>query len=155
MEFERSIFRVHDRMMRGNSSQKLFTILVRVFSVFTVTSLCNFLIFHNLYVDKNDILKSAIEQQMKPYFYEKLGAPEGQTFSLNYTEDSGQFIFDNSTQAEKYSQVRDIFGIETLSSNASLNNNYTQNVTNIGIRSEDIFLFLIVKTQEYANILRD
>lgn len=70
MEFERSIFRVHDKLLRGPRSKALLTTIEKIFKFLTLLSLLNFLIMHNLYVDKNDILKPAIEQQMKPYFYQ-------------------------------------------------------------------------------------
>jgi hypothetical protein len=69
MEFERSIFRVHEKLLKGRRTKDLLTIIERVFKFITLLSLLNFLLFHYNYVDKNDILKPAIETQLKPYFY--------------------------------------------------------------------------------------
>ena len=99
MEFERSIFRVHDKLLRGPRSKDILGTIEKVFLFLTIYSLVNFLMFHYLYVDKNDILKSAIEQQMKPYFYDQYNISDEfmKTLPLNYTEDTGKFIFDNRT----------------------------------------------------------
>lgn len=32
----------------------------------------NFVIFHNRFVNKNEVLKSQIEDQLKPYFYRQI-----------------------------------------------------------------------------------
>jgi hypothetical protein len=108
MEFEKSIFRVHEKLLRGPRSKPFIAGIEKVFGVLSVFSLVNFLIFHYLYIDSNDILKSAIETQMRPFFYEEYNMTGEHTLPLNYTKDTGRFIYDNSTI--DYWQVRNILG---------------------------------------------
>ena len=58
MEFERSIFRVHDRLLRGAEKKQYLVIAQKVFMWLTAISMMHFLIYHHLFVDKNDILKA-------------------------------------------------------------------------------------------------
>ena len=58
MEFERSIFRVHDRLLRGLEKKKYLDYAQKFFLALSAFSFLNFIIYHNMYVDKNDILKA-------------------------------------------------------------------------------------------------
>jgi hypothetical protein len=58
MEFERSIFRVHDRLLKGVEKKKYLEYAQKFFLALSAFSLLNFVIYHNLYVDRNDILKA-------------------------------------------------------------------------------------------------
>jgi hypothetical protein len=100
---------------------------------------------------------------------EELSEEDFRTFEvlkLNYSSDA-HFIYDNRTRDDVFNQSRDIFGTSSFpvrssnefnKSNASETMNTTEIPedvkTNIGIRREDMFNFLIVYTQEYAENLR-
>lgn len=57
MEFERSIFRVHDKLLRGQEKKRWLNNLQRFFLCMTIYSLMNFILYHKNFVNKNDILK--------------------------------------------------------------------------------------------------
>jgi hypothetical protein len=58
MEFERSIFRVHERLLRGQEKKKYLENFQKVFFGLTIFSFLNFWMYHVSFVDKNDILKA-------------------------------------------------------------------------------------------------
>ena len=62
MEFEKSIFRVHDRLLRGPNVKKCLLYTECLFLILTIFSMTTFIVFHNLYIDKNDVLKPMIEE---------------------------------------------------------------------------------------------
>ena len=121
MEFERSIYRVYDRLLSGEDTKKWLRRIKVVFLFFTLLALANLILFHYLYIGKRDFLKSQIEKQLKPYFYSeyekqhiwttdkkkfrqiyKYGKKKKENgkyenmpiLPLNFTSTSGQFIFD-------------------------------------------------------------
>lgn len=71
MEFERSIFRVHEKMLKQQNCKKCLHRTQIVFGVLTVFSIFNLLMMHGVYVHKRDVLKDQIEEQLKPYFYKQ------------------------------------------------------------------------------------
>ena len=66
MEFEKSLFRVHDRLLRGKSSLTCIKRLQLWFLILTIFSLVNLCIMHSNFVDTRSILKTEMEQQLKP-----------------------------------------------------------------------------------------
>ena len=77
MEFERSLFRVHERILRGKTPKRIIWCLEVFFLLLTLFSLTALVMFHQSYVDKNDILKPAIEEQLKAYFYKNYHSKSG------------------------------------------------------------------------------
>ena len=76
---------------------------------------------------------------------------------LNYSSENGQFIFDssnetvNSTFSDDYKKAAN----DNITSNVSVQDfEYPKNITNIGLRREDMFYVLIVKGQKEADALR-
>ena len=69
MEFERSIFRVHERVLKGPRVYTFLSQCQTLFFVLFVLNLVNLLLYHHHFVGRNDILKPMIEEQMKGYFY--------------------------------------------------------------------------------------
>lgn len=155
MEFERSVFRVHERFLKGPKVRSCLEKATFFFAVMTAFTLFNFVVYHWMYVSSNTVLREQIEIQLKPFFWreierrdlesrnestEQLDALPDEHFSkrprisLNYTSSSAKFIFDNST--------------------SSPNQTSAANFTNIGIRREDIFYLLILKSQKQAETLR-
>ena len=61
MEFERSLYRIHERMLQGSGTKKCLNVHLGVLAVFFVYAVLNFLTYHKLYVNKSDILKHAFE----------------------------------------------------------------------------------------------
>ena len=81
MEFERSIYRVHERMLAGQNVKPCLRGFKLTMLIFLAVSIYNLFLFHGLFVGKRDFLKNEIEKQLKPYFYseyEKL-----RTYNLN------------------------------------------------------------------------
>jgi len=121
MEFEKSIFRVHERLLQGSPKVKTFLAFTEcLFFGLTVFNLVNLILFHRLFVDRNHELKTAIETQMKTYFYQQydLALYYNQTLTnsttvshilprlhyldlpvlpLNYSDETGEFLYDNRT----------------------------------------------------------
>ena len=93
----------------------------------TAFSMIHFLIYHHLFVDKNDILKAQIESQLQPYFYREYAKKSSQldgeiaskmsdedfksfgALKLNYSS-KAQFIYDNRTRDGILNKSREIFG---------------------------------------------
>lgn len=62
MEFERSIFRVHDKMLKQQNCKKCLDRGRLAFTVLTVFSIFNLLMMHGMYVHKRDVLKDQMEE---------------------------------------------------------------------------------------------
>lgn len=107
MEFERSVYRVHERCLRSPSTKKCLNFLLTAFVFNVIINLLCLVLFHSMFVNDNSILKRNIEEQLKPYFYKELGRIHNVSFganldtfptlSLNYTSDA-KFVFDNTTE---------------------------------------------------------
>ena len=107
MEFERSIFRVHERVLQGPEAKKWLARLLWFFAILTLYSIANLVLFHSTFVKDRSVLVPAIEEQLKPYFYqeyEKLANVTPQqpwhyesfpNLPLNYSTRTGKFMFDN------------------------------------------------------------
>ena len=69
MEFERQLFRVHERLLklRGASTCLLMTQIV--FFTLTVFFLMNFYLSHATLVNKNHILREQMESQLQIFFH--------------------------------------------------------------------------------------
>jgi hypothetical protein len=110
MEFERSIYRVHDRILRGPNTSSCLTKLTWFFFALTVFSIFNLYVLHTYYVDDNEVLKAAMEEQLKPYFYKEYAKLMNHTVDpkatfedspilpLNYSTATGKFMFDTTKQ---------------------------------------------------------
>ncbi len=106
MEFERSIFRVHDRLLRGGDKVKnCLKNFLMIFFFLWMFSALNFLLYHFKFVNDSSILKPQMEQQLKAYFHDQYSNEtrewkeyeELPLISLNYTNETRAFIFDNTT----------------------------------------------------------
>lgn len=64
MEFERSIFRMHERILMSRSCPKFVMVVQRVSCAVFVYLLTAFVIYHKLYVNDGRILTHAIEDQL-------------------------------------------------------------------------------------------
>ncbi len=89
MEFERSIFRMHERLLLTRSCPKITTVVQRYFCAMFVYFLLAFIIYHKMYVNNSDILSGAIEDQILSLN----SSPEYQ--KLPYSDSSDRFIFCN------------------------------------------------------------
>jgi uncharacterized membrane protein len=78
MEFERSMFRVHEKLLKGNKQKCFLWFLQLVFFLFTVFSFVTLSLYHRLYVDSNSILKPQIEDQLRAYLHKSQMAHFGQ-----------------------------------------------------------------------------
>ena len=72
MEFERSVFRVHERFLKGPNVKSCLQKTYLFFLGMTVLSLVNFVIFHNMFVSNHTALKQQIENQLKPFFWKQI-----------------------------------------------------------------------------------
>ena len=95
MEFERSIFRMHERLLLSRSCPKLATVVQRSFCALFVWLLLGFVVYHKQYVNSSDILVHAIEEQLltqnKDSEYQR----------LSYSAKSDKFIFCNKVTYER------------------------------------------------------
>lgn len=64
MEFERSVFRLHQRSLTTKGCKICLIILMVIFSGLAYFSLTNSVLMHALFINKNDILLSLITQQL-------------------------------------------------------------------------------------------
>ena len=77
MEFERSMFRIHEKLLKGPRNKKVLFCLEGLCGVLTLASLACLLISHFMFVNKSDILKPAIETQLNAYFHKLYAARNG------------------------------------------------------------------------------
>lgn len=61
MEFERSIFRMHERLLLSPACPKMTKYIQRAFCLVSVYLIIQFVIYHKLYVNQSSILTEAIE----------------------------------------------------------------------------------------------
>ena len=72
MEFEKSLFRVHDRLLRGPvKTKRLIGCCETFFLVMIMWNLLNLITFHHLFINRNVELKNQMEETLKPYFYDQ------------------------------------------------------------------------------------
>lgn len=64
MEFERTIFRMHERCLIGPHCNKFVRIYQRCICMMFIYFLSAFVIYHKLYVNTGDILRGALEDQL-------------------------------------------------------------------------------------------
>jgi|MGYP000032023451 hypothetical protein len=57
MEFEKSIFRVHERILKGPTTKDWLKNLHILFLVLAIFSLVNLVVMHSLFVDDRSVLK--------------------------------------------------------------------------------------------------
>jgi hypothetical protein len=88
MEFERSIFHMHERFMAHRSTKSLLTVTKWASLALTVFTFLHFFAYHRVYVNKSQILQSAIEDQIL------FTRSEGNR-NLPYSETSGEYSFCN------------------------------------------------------------
>ena len=62
MEYERSIFRMHERLLLAPQCGKFVTIIQRSFCCLFIYLLIAFIVYHRTYVSQSDILTQAIEE---------------------------------------------------------------------------------------------
>ena len=182
MEFERSIYRVHERLLKGANTKSCLNKLTIFFGVMTIFSLVNLCLFHSMFVDDNSVLKKAIEHQLKPYFYKQMelrdhlsqGGNENDTIAfshtddqyrampemkLNYSKSNGKFIFDtghvvkNDTNQTKLEEVTNVNNSSPMNETTASNKS-EPTPYNVGIRREDVFYIVVMKEDGQANALR-
>lgn len=89
MEFERSIFRMHERLMLTPNVDKGIRLVRHTCCLIFVYMLLSFVTYHKLYVNKSSTLEGAIENQLlwanKNPVYQK----------LPYSDTTDKFIFCN------------------------------------------------------------
>jgi len=56
MEFERSLFRIHERLIYSDKSEKVVNFLFKFFIVTSIFSLLRFIHYHKAYVNDGNIL---------------------------------------------------------------------------------------------------
>ena len=89
MEFERSIFRMHERLLLQRSCPKIAKIVQRVSCALFIYLLLAFVIYHKLYVNDSEILSNAMEVQL-------LASGSGQEHrKLPYSEEKDRYVFCN------------------------------------------------------------
>lgn len=64
MEFERSMFHIHERFMSSSSTKTVLVISKWITLFLTVITGLHFYAYHKIYVNKSEILQTAIEQQL-------------------------------------------------------------------------------------------
>lgn len=57
MEFEKSIYRVHERILKGPTTKDWLKNLRILFLVLTLFSMVNLIVLHSLFVDDRSVLK--------------------------------------------------------------------------------------------------
>lgn len=61
MEFERAIFLIHERFMQSRSTKKILVFFKWISLAVSVLSFLHFYAYHKIYVNKSQILQTAIE----------------------------------------------------------------------------------------------
>lgn len=61
MEFERSIFHMHERFLLNSSAKTVLTVTKWASLVVSIVTFLHFVAYHRLYANRGHILKSAIE----------------------------------------------------------------------------------------------
>ena len=64
MEFERSIFRMHERMLQQRSCSKFTKRCRIIFCLIFLYMLIAWVIYHKLYVSGNEMLTALVEDQL-------------------------------------------------------------------------------------------
>ena len=64
MEFERAIFRMHERILQGRNSGKCINIFQKMCCLYTLIMLVQFVAYHKVYVNNKTTLTKAIEDQL-------------------------------------------------------------------------------------------
>lgn len=95
MEFERSIFRMHERLLLTRSCPKIVTIVQRLSCAIFAYLLVSFVIYHKLYVNQSSILQSAIEDQLLARYNDPIYQ------HLSYSASSDRFIFCNKVTLQR------------------------------------------------------
>lgn len=92
MEFERSLFRIHERLLYSEKSEKIVTLLFKFFavtckhSVLLYTAIITFLRFvhfHKSYVNDGSILQREMEKQLL------------NNTKISYSQFDGAFVYFN------------------------------------------------------------
>ena len=64
MEFERSIFRVHERCFQNPLAKRQTLIMLIICLVLTIIASIQFVAYHKMYVNNSEILNEAFESQI-------------------------------------------------------------------------------------------
>ena len=89
MEFERSIFRMHERMLQQRSCSRITKQCRIAFCFIFIYTLAAWVIYHKLYVSRNDVLIKQMEEQLLSHYT----STEYQ--HLSYSDKTDHFIFCN------------------------------------------------------------
>lgn len=95
MEFERSIFRMHERVLQSRKCPMMTKFFRRVFCAAFFYLLLAWILYHKLYVGKNEQLITAIEDQL-------LSSYSSERYQhLSYHEKYDRFIFCNKVTYQR------------------------------------------------------
>ena len=89
MEFERSIFRMHERILISNKCPIFVKYVQRISCCLFIYFLIGFILYHRMYAGQSDLLQKAIEDQI----LSRASTPEYQ--KLSYSQKTDKFIFCN------------------------------------------------------------
>lgn len=89
MEFERSIFRMHERLLMTRPCKSFVRVAGRITCALFAYFLISFIVYHKVYVNSSDVLVTAIEDQL----LSQNKSPEYRV--LTYSETTDRFIFCN------------------------------------------------------------
>ena len=153
MEFERAIFRMHERILQGNSAANCINIFQKACCFYTVLVILNFVAYHKLYVNNSEHLTKAIEDQILfnrhadyqhlPYTHQDAYSfCNLKTFNRNDTEAIHNYANEelNATDEEIANKTNEELIAET-------------DLQNCEFGRDELFSIIIMKDNEVANEL--